>query len=36
LLLVASNRAVLRPLEVTQTMDLFSIHESVEAALGML
>jgi anti-sigma B factor antagonist len=36
LLLVASNRPVLRPLEVTQTMELFSIHDSVEAALGVL
>ena len=34
LLLVASNRAVLRPLEVTRTAELFRIHESVEAALG--
>ena len=36
LLLVASNRAVLRPLEVTRTVDLFSIHESVESALAGL
>jgi anti-sigma B factor antagonist len=33
LLLVAVNRAVLRPLEVTRTAELFSIHGSVEAAL---
>jgi anti-anti-sigma factor len=32
--LVAVNRAVLRPLEVTQTAELFSIHGSVEGALG--
>jgi anti-sigma B factor antagonist len=36
LLLVASNRAVLRPLEVTRTADLFSIYDSVESALGTL
>ena len=36
LLLVAPNRAVLRPLEVTQTVELFSIHDSVESALDTL
>ncbi len=34
LALIAGSRAVLRPLEVTRTIDLFSIHESVESALG--
>jgi anti-sigma B factor antagonist len=32
--LVAVNRAVLRPLEVTQTVELFSIHASVEGAVA--
>jgi len=36
LLLVAANRAVLRPLEVTRTVELFSIHDSVHAALATL
>lgn len=36
LMLIATNRAVLRPLEVTKTADLFSIHDSVDSALGTL
>jgi anti-sigma B factor antagonist len=34
LMLVASNRAVLRPLEVTTTTALFAIYATVEAALA--
>jgi anti-sigma B factor antagonist len=33
LLLVATNRAVLRPLEVTGLLSLFSVYETVDAAL---
>ena len=36
LLLVASGRAVLRPLEVTTTANLFEIHATVDAALATL
>lgn len=36
LLLVATSRAVLRPLEVTRTVELFSIHDSLESALSTL
>jgi anti-sigma B factor antagonist len=36
LMLVATNRAVLRPLEVTKTVELFSIHGSVDSALSTL
>ncbi|MFL6140239.1 MAG: STAS domain-containing protein [Labedaea sp.] len=34
LLLVASGRAVLRPLEVTTTASLFDVHATVDAALA--
>jgi anti-sigma B factor antagonist len=36
LLLVASGRAVLRPLEVTATASLFTIHESLHSALAQV
>lgn len=34
LLLVATSRVVLRPLEVTNTADQFTIHETLDAALA--
>jgi anti-sigma B factor antagonist len=34
LLLVATNRAVLRPLEVTGLLSLFNVYDSVDAALA--
>jgi anti-sigma B factor antagonist len=34
LLLVAAGRAVLRPLEVTTTANLFDVHATVDAALA--
>lgn len=36
LLVVAANRAVLRPLEVTKTVQLFAIHDSVHSALATI
>jgi anti-sigma B factor antagonist len=36
LILVAANRAVLRPLEVTTTAGLFTIYATVEAAVAAL
>jgi anti-sigma B factor antagonist len=34
MIVVASGRAVLRPLEVTNTVRLFTVHASVESALA--
>ena len=34
LVLVATNRAVLRPLEVTGLLSLFTVYETVDAALA--